>query len=94
MRLGDLDALVKFIQDGLNNPDREKALGHDAIEILAEIECNMPTIHPDSLRPKGRWVYAGYTAFCGTPYCRCSLCGEGDTTHRTNFCPNCGADMR
>lgn len=30
--------IKQFIQDGLNNPDRMKAFGHDAIEILAEIE--------------------------------------------------------
>lgn len=32
------DKLIKFIADGLNNPDKDKAFGHDAIEILAEIE--------------------------------------------------------
>ena len=43
MRLGDLDAIEKFIEDGLNNPDKEKAFGHDAIEILAEVHY-APTI--------------------------------------------------
>ena len=30
-------AVEKFIEDGLNNPDKNKAFGHDAIEIMAEI---------------------------------------------------------
>lgn len=30
-------SVEKFIQDGLNNPDKDKAFGHDAIEILAGI---------------------------------------------------------
>ncbi|WP_406044081.1 hypothetical protein [Succinimonas sp.] len=37
-RLIDANPIVQFIMDGLNNPDKLKALGHDAIEILAEIE--------------------------------------------------------
>lgn len=28
-------AVEKFIEDGLNNPDKNKAFGHDAIEIMA-----------------------------------------------------------
>lgn len=43
MRLGDLDVLEKFITDGLNNPDKAKAFGHDAVTILGEIYA-MPTV--------------------------------------------------
>lgn len=31
------DRIVKFIENGLNNPDKAEAFGHDAVEILAEI---------------------------------------------------------
>lgn len=31
------NAIERFIENGLNNPDRDKAFGHDAIEILAEV---------------------------------------------------------
>lgn len=37
---GDLisrSALEKFIENGLNNPDKTKRFGHDAVEIIAEI---------------------------------------------------------
>ena len=43
------------------------------------------------LRPKGKWI--PQTDFDGFTYWKCSECGkvyEG----KTNFCPNCGADMR
>ena len=36
--LKDVNPIIKFITDGLNNPDRLNAFGHDAIEILTEIE--------------------------------------------------------
>ena len=50
MRPIDADPIEKFIEDGLNNPDKLKAFGHDAVEILAEIHC-APTIDPASLCP-------------------------------------------
>lgn len=31
------DAVERFIENGLNNPDKEKAFGHDAVEILTEV---------------------------------------------------------
>lgn len=42
--------IEKFIEDGLNNPDKNKAFGHDAIEIMAEIhympsEDVAPVVH-------------------------------------------------
>ena len=32
------EPIVEFITKGLNNPDKTKAFGYDAIEILTEIE--------------------------------------------------------
>ena len=42
-RLIDAEPVKKFIVDGLNNKEPNKAFGHDAIEILAEIEY-APTV--------------------------------------------------
>ena len=42
-RLIDAKPVVQFIVDGLNNPNLKKAFGHDAIEILTEIEYS-PTV--------------------------------------------------
>lgn len=32
------EPIIEFITNGLNNPDKAKAFGHDAVEILTEIE--------------------------------------------------------
>ena len=42
-QLIDKEPIKKFIENGLNNPDKRKAFGHDAIEILTEIEY-APTV--------------------------------------------------
>ena len=31
------EAVERFIENGLNNPDKSKAFGHDAVEILTEV---------------------------------------------------------
>ncbi len=86
------ESVEKFIENGLNNPNKKKAFGHDAIEIMAEVHY-MPAadvapvrhgrwndINPTVLNPGVHWV------------CRCSLCGcPQDYKH--NYCPNCGARM-
>ncbi len=43
MRLINVVPVIKFIEDGLNNPNKRKAFGHDAVEILAEVEF-APTV--------------------------------------------------
>ena len=49
---------------------------------------NMPSAQPE--RPKGKWVEKPHVY--GVAYC--SLCDYELHTNDTNFCPNCGADMR
>lgn len=68
-----------------------------------------PTIDPESLRPKGEWIKYETDESWGvedyTHWFKCSECGkdaggrvEGDERYsypvRSDFCPNCGADMR
>ena len=83
-------AVEKFIEDGLNNPDKNKAFGHDAIEIMAEIHY-MPAADVVEVR-HGRWE----TAPCNGVYdMRCSACGfaPGIRFYSSDYCPNCGARM-
>lgn len=97
MRLIDAEPIEKFIEDGLNNPDKLKAFGHDAIEVLTEIHFAR-TIDPESLRQKGEWKPR--TDVVG--FANCSVCHECNIYiyddwadgKKWNFCPNCGADMR
>ena len=56
----------------------------------------LTVIDPESLRPKGRWVnervlVGGFNETWGLD---CSECGKTVKDHKSNFCPNCGADMR
>ena len=84
-------AVEKFIEDGLNNPDKNKAFGHDAIEIMAEIHY-MPAADVAPVR-HGKWEP-------GNPIC--PICGENKfkdldadvwADWQPKFCPNCGALM-
>lgn len=36
------ESIIDFITKGLNNPNKEKAYGYDAVEILTEIEFMQP----------------------------------------------------
>ena len=85
------EAVEEFIQDGLNNPDKDKRFGYDAIEILAGIHFMLaadvaPVRH-------GRWEP-------GNPIC--PVCGENKfkdldadvwADWQPKYCPNCGARM-
>ena len=53
--------------------------------------CHIPAA---DVRPVVRGVWRRYSPFTDTY--ECSNCGEQviDQQFRTNFCPNCGADMR
>ena len=56
----------------------------------------LPSAHPK----KGRWIEGHRMKFDGTFYWsrECDQCGyernDDDTEKDSNFCPNCGADMR
>ena len=48
---------------------------------------SLPSVQPE--RKRGKWEFIGgygYQYRCSA----CIMCAE----HKTNFCPNCGADMR
>lgn len=49
---------------------------------------NVPPAQPERIR--GRWIEKPHVH--GVAYC--SLCDYELHTNDTNFCPNCGADMR
>jgi len=54
---------------------------------FADIIDNAPTVEE---RPQGEWIYSQGSL-------KCSRCGYDDTRNHkanSNFCPNCGADMR
>ena len=79
----DAEPIKKFIADGLNNPDPMKAFGHDAIEILAEIEY-APTIDALPLR-----CHMGDTVWIVGTKCLSGLYESecGSTEHGCYDCP-------
>ena len=100
MRLADIEPLIK---NGWVLERHGVANCHLATMSLADV----PTIDPESLRPKGRWedMYGG--RYDNSLYV-CSVCREPaleksatdflgrwwSRQEPSNYCPNCGADMR
>ena len=68
----------------------------EAVKDRAAIE-DVPVLTLDDLRPKGRWVMRGgklYCSHCGERACVTRDKEDFWYTKGTQFCPNCGADMR
>lgn len=80
-------AVEKFIEDGLNNPDKNKAFGHDAIEIMTEVHY-MPAADVAEVR-HGRWIFDPGKI----PYCADCKEYSDDGDKGATFCPWCGARM-
>lgn len=68
-------------------------MGLTAAELAIE---KLPSAQPE--RKKGKWIPQDFNKHYGMAstsvyyYPKCSMCGE--SANYTNFCPNCGADMR
>lgn len=81
------DTIEKFIKDGLNNPDKSKAFGHDAIEILEEIYF-FPAADVEEVK-HGRWIEQTAPRW-QTWYCsECKILGSPQWKR----CPVCEAKM-
>lgn len=94
-RYKDIDPIIDFIEKGLNNPDKTKAFGYDAIEILTEIEY-APTADVVEVR-HGNWIDDHCNRFhcsdCGKTYQLGSVQTIYDVKRCWVYCPHCGAKM-
>ena len=91
MRLIDADALIDKYGDWYTEEGTEEGY----IGTIKGIVDSMPTIEPE--RETGEWIHDGKAFAGGCDWMYCSVCGHMDIdvpNTRTNFCPNCGADMR
>lgn len=64
-------------------------------KMFERILNSMPPAQPE--RKTGRWVHDGYDYPHGNDWIHCSVCGKRGINvpaDLTNYCPNCGADMR
>jgi hypothetical protein len=96
MRLIDADALIPMMKYATTDSE----IGVFPIKIgfnaIVEVINSQPTIEPE--RKNGTWIpqdfnkHYGMTSTSVYYYPKCSMCGE--SANYTNFCPNCGADMR
>ena len=83
VRLIDANAMR---QDWLENGENEFV--YDTNAVLESIDAQ-PTIDPESLRARGKWVICsdGYYPYCS----KCKEEPKGG--NMTSYCPNCGAKM-
>lgn len=59
------------------------------LSFVLEKISELPSVTPS--RPKGIWIEVD--SLDGALWHKCSKCGETEY-YATNYCPNCGADMR
>ena len=90
------EALLKFIENGINNPDRKEAFGYDAVEILEKVQY-MPAADVVHV-VHAEWRLDGFCTNCGYRADVQSIgfnCTGGTRIEykRTKFCPECGAKM-
>ena len=109
MRAIDADAFVEFLRDVVKQQKYDDLKIDEALTVadvidavISELEgtsldgfTNAPTIEE---RKKGEWIPQNHNKTNGMAstavyyYPKCSACGH--CANYTNFCPNCGADMR
>lgn len=91
MRLIDADQLDQYAYF-TEQPTYDAPYGGDYVVKMDDIE-NAPTINPEDLRPKGKWI--AKEIMVRSPLARnyyCSQC-KYEPLETINFCPNCGAKM-
>lgn len=81
-----LDNLIGMVEDTQEN-DYDAALKMGIKALKADV------------RPvrRGHWIHDGFDIPHGVDWMHCSECGSRNVycpATMTNFCPNCGADMR
>lgn len=74
---------VEALRDALS----DLTLSHREHKMTMQCLDDLPTVEP---RAKGHWIEL--PGVIGVAYC--SECNYQLTENNTNFCPNCGADMR
>ena len=85
MRLIDADAAIDAVNEYLRLSELSKTVRD--LTSIQEILASFPTALPK----KGKWIGADYD--WGIGIYMCDQCGRFAMA-KSDFCPNCGADMR
>lgn len=97
MRCIDADALEELFREVIGGiakkPEMNGNLEHmvRASAMVIEMIQDAPTIEP---RTKGMWIEHNPHKWGLGIVFECSECGEKIDCEPSNFCPNCGAEMR
>ena len=94
------EAAIEAVIDLCKYYTPTKSANHPHMDFVIEELQNLPPVTPT--RPHGEWINIGSTIGLIDDY-RCSICNHKPERKEikgtwgwsfTNFCPNCGADMR
>ncbi len=87
---------LKACGDFSSFSEKDKSRVDEIDNCIAEI-VNAPTIDPEELRPKGRWIVLDECSNAGV---YCSNCHKAvykehykNVKIKSNYCPKCGAKM-
>jgi len=109
MRLIDADKIIKWADDsvaqygGTYSTDMLNMFG-----LFKHIIDNAPTVEPTfgvfksiccedcdkNARPQGEWIFERMKGRTYSDFVFCSECQKPNGFYETNFCPNCGAEMK
>lgn len=83
-------AAIDALADYIHNVDRVIGTGHLSADDCKDAAISVLADLPSAERPMGEWL--ARDCVFGVVYC--SECGYELRQNDTNYCPNCGADMR
>ena len=98
--LKERDAIPKTIVErysfGVGRPNGHGNSMRGGIRKALRCMEQTPTIDPETLRPKGRWVYDAENMEMACSECLCAAhvrCGDRYDYILSDYCHNCGAKM-
>ena len=93
-RQAAIDAIKAYLTFADWKPSVQRILEMSVNDITDMLE-RLPSAQPEP--KKGKWIHDGFNFPQGVDWVHCSVCGRKGINvpaDLTNFCPNCGADMR
>lgn len=91
-----INALEQGFKDATNGLDKSSPTRELIKAVTGIYKCYIEELQPIQPEPKkGKWIYSSYDDEYGFDESwECDKCGYTTNIEETNFCPNCGADMR